>query len=388
MSSRIKYPLVFIHGMFGWGADEGIDSKIPYWGATTCNLMDYLAEQGYEVYSTSSGPISSAWDRACEIYARLTGTRVDYGKVHSERARHRRYGRTYTEPLIKGWSEEKKIHLIGHSHGGTAARVLAYFLTFGSEEERNGTPENELSELFKGGHENLIQSLTAICTPHNGTSAYPVAKKFKILQPLKFVAFNYIGIVGRTRAQGGIFDFHLEQYGLSNTPGLKDAFPFGHAKKMLASNYDNVEYDLDPLGARLTNSYLEISPNIYYYSYAFTNVVNMKNWPAHHRAKLCDFPFLTATSDLILIYNRFFAGGTGDFLDYANDGLVNLRSAMCPDDEPNKEFDSSDIRPGIWNVMPFRSGDHGSPIGLFADKNELFGFYSELLENIRKAESN
>ena len=60
MESGTKYPLVFVHGMFGWGADEGINAKIPYWGATTGDLMAYLNENGYEAYSTSSGPVSSA----------------------------------------------------------------------------------------------------------------------------------------------------------------------------------------------------------------------------------------------------------------------------------------------------------------------------------------
>lgn len=33
-----KYPVIFIHGMFGWGAGEGINSVVPYWGATTGDL--------------------------------------------------------------------------------------------------------------------------------------------------------------------------------------------------------------------------------------------------------------------------------------------------------------------------------------------------------------
>ena len=27
-----KYPYVYVHGLFGWGADEGIDDTLPYWG--------------------------------------------------------------------------------------------------------------------------------------------------------------------------------------------------------------------------------------------------------------------------------------------------------------------------------------------------------------------
>ena len=131
------YPLVFIHGLFGWGADEGINDKIPYWGATTGSLMDYLAEQGAECYAASVGPVSSAWDRACELYARLTGTTVDYGKAHSEKYHHNRFGRTYDEPLIADWSRERKLHLIGHSFGGTTARLFSHLLAFGDQDEKD-----------------------------------------------------------------------------------------------------------------------------------------------------------------------------------------------------------------------------------------------------------
>ena len=378
-----KYPLVFIHGMFGWGGDEGLNSKIPYWGATTGDLMEYLTKNGWECYSTSSGPVSSAWDRACEIYARLTGTRVDYGKVHSEKYKHRRYGRTYDAPLFEDWSPEKKIHIIGHSHGGIVARMLAHLLVYGSEEERNGTSEKEdLSPLFEGGHGDLVKSVTAICAPHNGALAYTAAKKYKILEPLKFIAFNYIGIMGRTRAEGSIFDFHLEQFGLSDTPGLKDAFPIRRAKKVLKKSGDNVEYDLAPEGAKINNDLLKIGPDIYYFSYAYSNVTKMKHIPSRYRAKLEDFPFLTVTSDMILVMEHFVAKDMGPrpYLDSANDGLVGARSALYPENDPHKDFDRTNIEKGIWNVMPLRTGDHGTPIGLFADADSTHDFYNVLID--------
>ena len=387
MESGTKYPLVFVHGMFGWGADEGINAKIPYWGATTGDLMQYLNENGYEAYSTSSGPVSSAWDRACEIYARLTGTKVDYGKAHSEKMHHRRFGRDYSEPLFEGWGEEKKIHLIGHSHGGNTVRILAHLLTYGSEEERACTPENELSGLFTGGKESWVKTVTTICTPHNGASAYQFAKKYKILEPLKLFAFNYIGAMGRSRAEGRFVDFHLEQYGLSDTPGLQDAYPIRRAKKMLNTYGDNVETDLAPEGAVQNNEHIEISPNIYYFSFAYTNVVRMKHLPTRYRAKLSDFPFLTLTSDAILIYEHFITPGyKKTYLQIANDGLVNLKSALYPEDEPHTEFDRTNLKPGIRNVMPVRSGDHGTPIGLFADVQQTRDFYHMLIEILKEVE--
>ena len=51
-----------------------------------------LNEKGIEAYAPAVGPLSSAWDRACELYAQLMGTRVDYGEAHSKMHGHNRYG--------------------------------------------------------------------------------------------------------------------------------------------------------------------------------------------------------------------------------------------------------------------------------------------------------
>ena len=80
---KTRYPLIFVHGMYGWGDAEGINKKAPYWGGTTGSIVEYLTGKGIECYATSEGPISSAWDQACELYAQLKGTRVDYGEHHS-----------------------------------------------------------------------------------------------------------------------------------------------------------------------------------------------------------------------------------------------------------------------------------------------------------------
>ena len=81
-------PVVFVHGLMGWGERAGINSVLPYWGMTTGSLTAYLNSSAGETYSATVGPISSAWDRACELYAQLTGTTVDYGAA-AQRARPR-----------------------------------------------------------------------------------------------------------------------------------------------------------------------------------------------------------------------------------------------------------------------------------------------------------
>jgi triacylglycerol lipase len=380
MQRVCKYPIVFVHGLFGWGGDEGINRKLPYWGATTGNLMQFLNDEGFECYSGSVGPISSAWDRACELYARLTGTQVDYGAVHSARVHHRRFGRTYKKPLFDGWDPEKKIHLIGHSFGGNTIRMLAYLLTYGDADEREGTDPKELSGLFTGGKEDWIQSIVTLCAPHNGTFCFDALRKYKLIPLLQAIIYNGAGILGRTPAEGKIVDYHLEQYGMSDTPGKEDAYPLRRARRQYMRNNDNIEYDMSAEGAQKLNKSIKISPHIYYFSYAFNAVTKTGN---RIKASETDFPFLKATSSMMRLYSR---GMGADKQDMRNDGLVQVTAALHPDDEPFTDYDSENVRPGVWQVMPLQVGDHGTPIGLFADKEKTHAFYFDILEMLRRTE--
>ncbi|MBQ7541135.1 MAG: lipase [Clostridia bacterium] len=373
MLEKFTYPIVFVHGLFGWGCDEGIDRKLPYWGATTGSLVDYLTEQGVECYSASVGPISSAWDRACELYARLTGTTVDYGAAHSARANHRRFGRTYTEPLVDGWGSEKKIHFIGHSFGGNTIRLLAHLLTYGDPDEQETTNPDELSGLFTGGKEDWVQSIVTICSPHNGTFALEAFRKYKILPMLQTIVYNGAAILGRSPAEGGFLDMHLEQYGISDTPGMDDASPLRRAKREYMKYNDNIEYDMSVEGAERINRQIKTSPNIYYFSYSFNAV---KNDGKREKASETDFPFLKATSSLMRLYSR---GMGADKQDSRNDGLVQVSAALHPSGDPFVKYRKQKAKPGVWYVMPTLFGDHGTPIGLFADPDRTHKFYLDML---------
>lgn len=383
MPKRVKneYPLVFVHGMFGWGQNEGINKKAPYWGATTGSLTDYLSDGGIECYAASVGPMSSAWDQACELYAQLTGTRVDYGEAHSKKHGHKRFGRTYSLPLFNGWSKEKKIHLIGHSFGGNASRMLAHLLTYGSpeEKERSGA---DISPLFTGNHEELICSVTAICSPLNGTDAYETAKKYKLIPPLKYISYNFAGIISRSPLNGKFADFHLEQFGLHDTPGIKDRGPFVETVRKLFNTKDSIAYDMSEQGADDMNRFIRISPSVCYFSYPFNAVEKSAN-EGKYKAANTDFILMKATSSLMLRNNRKCGRKTA-----GNDGLVDVDSARFPNTEPFVEFtNSSEIKSGVWNVMPTRCGDHGTPIGLFANKTQTHSFYLELISILRTAEN-
>ena len=76
---------VFCHGMLGFGEDELVNKFMPYWGGFSGSLPKRLRKQGYEAVAPSFSLIGGAWDRACEVYAALTGTTVDYGIAHSKK---------------------------------------------------------------------------------------------------------------------------------------------------------------------------------------------------------------------------------------------------------------------------------------------------------------
>ena len=77
------------------------------------DLVEEIEAAGYECYSASVGPLSSNWDRACELYAQLMGTTVDYGAAHAAKHNHSRYGRTYKKPLGEEIPGEKLNLLVG-----------------------------------------------------------------------------------------------------------------------------------------------------------------------------------------------------------------------------------------------------------------------------------
>ena len=194
--TRSDDPVVFVHGLMGWGQRAGINAVLPYWGMTTGSLTSYLNSLGYETYSATVGPISSAWDRACELYAQLTGTTVDYGAAHAAAHDHARYGITYDRPLFAGWGTKRAVNLVGHSFGGATTRLFLEILTNGCPEEVAAAKAAGVapSPFFLGGKGSWVHSLTAIAAPHNGTTFKAAHSDFtKLAADLATPAANALG---------------------------------------------------------------------------------------------------------------------------------------------------------------------------------------------------
>jgi triacylglycerol lipase len=362
--------------MSGWGDTSGLNKILPYWGFAKFDIAAILNARGYETHAASVSPLGSAWDRTCELYAQLTGTRVDYGKAHSEKFGHERYGRVYEKPLVDGWGEKdengrvRKINLISHSFGGVSLRMLAVLLQDGCAEEREATTDGSLSPLFEGGHGGQIFSITTLCAPHDGTDmqfALPIWFS-KLLQTLYYEVSHVSANVPGLRK---VYDVQLEHFGV----GEKGSF-FGVKEfRSFKDSGDNVFDDVGVDGSHRLNRSLRPLDDIYYFSYAVCGTKANRKGAQLPRLGVM-MPGLMPMAYYMGAHTEVTAEGyVVDESWEPNDGVVNTRSSKAPAEEPSVEFDPAHIEKGVWNVMPVIEGNHGSVIGWFRDQKSTMPLY-------------
>ena len=402
--TRSDDPVVFVHGLFGWGQRDKIFSIMPYWGMTTGSLPDYLATQGYETYAASVGPLSSAWDRACELYAQLVGARTDYGVKHAQDFGHERYGIDYETPLFEGWGTQRAVNLVGHSFGGATTRLFLEILTNGCPEEVAAAKAAGVapSPFFLGGKGSWVHSLTAIAAPHNGTTFIEANSNFtKLAANLATGAAKALGL----SSLKGVYDFQLDQFGIRKD----DNETFAQAlDRVLRSDFlshnDNVFRDLTIDRALELNDDIEIQPNVYYFSYAGDKT--RQSALTGERTSAADMTplFVPFANQMCSYYNQTTAGGFQIDKSWApNDGLVNTVSALYPTNSAGKcltksgqtgyiqrdGYSNVSYQPGVWNVMPVRHYDHGNfiagmPVPNLSSQSTtaLRQFYLSLMGNL------
>ncbi len=270
-NAKTDYPYIYVHGIGGWGEKTWQYSLFPYWGGGLridgrTDFLEIFKDNGLKIYGADVGPFSSAWDNACELYAQLTGTVVDYGEAHSKAHNHDRYGFSYeNKPLMeRPWNPQDKINLIGYSFGGASARLFTSLLKYGNEAEIKATGEST-SELFKGGY-GSIHSCVTFSAPHNGTQVADMLYGIKGVMPL---ISTLIHLVGTTIGDNFIlFTFQLGHFGLTAKQNEKRAKFSWSAIKNFAFADDNCAYDLTIKGAEELNREIKLSPDTYYYSYS------------------------------------------------------------------------------------------------------------------------
>lgn len=381
MDFKTNYPYVFVHGMFGYGPGSKVWEFAPYFGLFGGRITEYFNKNGMEAYDAAVGPYSSAWDRACELYAQLTGTTVDYGEAHSKRFGHARFGRKYEKPLVEGWGSEKRINLIGHSFGGTTSRMLASLLAEGCQAEKD-LGYADISPLFTGGKADYIYSITTYSTPHNGMTLFETLGKFE--DPFRSLIYTAGALTNNTPISK-FYDFKFDQFGLTTDPytTAKSSYD-SEAVAYLANSKDNIFYDLSIAGAAEVNSHLQCVPGIYYFSYTGSRTKPM--FGANHLPNRDMFFLFKPTAALIgrFLNSRDVSGNlSSDWL--ANDGIINTVSGLSPDTEPATDFNLvENVRTGIWYKMGTMDMDHLTFCGYGIKHEEISKFYFDHAVGINK----
>ncbi len=355
---KTNYTFVFVHGLSGWGSYDSRDKFLPYWGMFGGDLMEYLNDEGFNCVSASVDPFGSAWDRACELYAELSGSVVDYGAEHSERCNHERYGEDYTgRALVDEWDGENKINLLGHSFGGATVRLLAELMANGSEAERNATPADELSPLFTGGKADYIYSITALAAPHNGTTAYNAnVNNDEVEAELSFTQKAASDMVGSATA--------------------------GEGDGRDESDYAN--YDLKIDNAMKLNESISTLENVYYFSVPCSSTDRQDDGTYRPDEDITEPMFVKSAILMGMFTGETEGGCTIDESWLENDGLVNTNSATAPFNAPSAEYGEGEVQKGIWYVMPVYRGDHMSLQGGMTKKNDVRDFYTNHLQMINE----
>ena len=375
-----QYPVIFVHGFLGFAGDNQFSLAPKYWGGTKYNIDRNLTNEGYNVHEENIGAFSSNYDRAVELYYYVKGGRVDYGAAHAAKYGHHRYGRTY-KGIMRDWEPGKKIHFIGHSMGGQTIRQMEEFLRNGNQEEIEYQRQHggTISDLFKGGKDNMVASITTLGTPHNGT---PAADKIGTRKLVK-ETINRIG-----RLSGGKdvdIDLGFSQWGLKQQPN-ESYIDYAErvSKSKIWNTEDQAVNDLTTQGAEKINQQTSLNPNIVYTTYTGS---------ATHTGPLGNE--LPNSSEILLLnLTSRIIGKDANKEIRPNDGVVPVISSQHPSNQAFKKVD--DHTPatdkGVWQVRPVQHDwDHLDLVGMDAfdlthTGRELGQFYLGIMDNIMRIE--
>ncbi|WP_428266175.1 esterase/lipase family protein [Haliangium sp.] len=345
-----RYPVVLVHGMFGWGPSEL--GGFPYWGmgvVVPCPMKRLLA---------SVGPISSAHDRACELAYQLKGGQVDYGAEHAATAGHERYGKTYDQGLYPIWSDDDPVHLVGHSMGGPTVWMLQHLL--------------DIDYFGWGSNANWVRSISVISGAMNGSTVVyflGLNERTGLLEDDSVGGYLVSALELYTAATGTLFDafydFDLDHWGFVRGPdeGLGDYLARISHSPMFRGT-DNGAYGVSLQGMYEQNALCSTHPKTHYFSYV-TEQTFEGFLTGYHRPEPRMNPFIIPTS-VYIGQKRFDEPPYPGFEAepwWPNDGLISTFSQQYPRSagaHVGVEGISArcEYEPGVWHYETLEGVDH------------------------------
>lgn len=381
---RNHYPIIFVHGLAGWGRDEAFGFK--YWGGLN-DIEANLNKKGYRVYTAVVGPISSNYDRAVELYYYIKGGTVDYGAAHAKEYGHSRYGRTF-KGVYPEWDSDHPIHLIGHSMGGLTSRALVDLLIDGNEEEQVYAAASQgdvLSSLFEGD-KNWVHSVTTVGTPHNGSTFADSDNELALF--IKELVINIAAVSGGDLSAFQ-YDFKLDHWGIKRRKN--EAFDDYLQRVMSNSIWSSEDisiHDLDTKGAERNNRWMDTHEDVYYFSHTGQTTFQ-DNVTGYHMPGPLTNPLMVQPAIFIGNFSRNKPNPVIDESWWPNDGLVSTVSSIYPFNHPAALFkEEQKIEKGIWHYHPVqKEWDHLDQLGFnvasyVLPKHNMNDFYEELARQL------
>lgn len=377
-------PTILVHGLNGYGPDTAL-AKTPighYWGGfATGDLAETLQKKGMRVYEASVGPISSNWDRACDLYACIKGGRVDYGAAHAQKYGHERYGRVFAG-LYPEWDNQHPVNLWGHSLGSPTERVLASLLYWGDKSEQLAAPD-DCSPLFMGNGKTMINSVTTVSATNNGSTLADLA--FDILQKSTGSEAMANDVISKAVAAIGlaasgkisrVWDPMMDQWGLYKQNGETTAELIDRVKASGAwKTNDNCMYDMTTVYSKQLNNKFKDNPNSYYFAIPTCTTEPDVNGVTQHHSKESSL-LLGPLADILGHYKDPLVPGGWDDKYYANDGMANTELAKAPflggDSIIYTWTEVTSPRRGVWYNMPVLQAEHCGAVGFYLVLNQTF----------------